>query len=139
MSKSSIDDKRRSICYHSLVRTRSIPRRCHDCCFLNMSKPSNQDEDQHTEERAGRRNSSSQQSHSSENTVNSSDDHGSTAEIYPQRIDISETDDPKSESWNQSGTNVLRTLATFWSFALMGANDAAEGVSFVSAMFKMDP
>lgn len=33
------------------------------------------------------------------------------------------------ERWNQSRSNVLKTLATFWSFLVMGANDAAYGVS----------
>ncbi|KAF9883908.1 hypothetical protein FE257_002651 [Aspergillus nanangensis] len=34
---------------------------------------------------------------------------------------------PEMERWNQSQKNVLRTLATFWSFLVMGANDAAYG------------
>lgn len=33
------------------------------------------------------------------------------------------------EKWNQPRSNIYRTLATFWSFLVMGANDAAYGVS----------
>lgn len=32
------------------------------------------------------------------------------------------------EKWNQPQSNVYRTLATFFSFLVMGANDAAYGV-----------
>ncbi|KAL5365058.1 major facilitator superfamily domain-containing protein [Aspergillus floccosus] len=32
------------------------------------------------------------------------------------------------ERWNQSRSNVLKILATFWSFLVMGANDAAYGL-----------
>jgi hypothetical protein len=35
---------------------------------------------------------------------------------------------PVLEKWNQSRTNIQRTLATFWCFMVMGANDAAYGV-----------
>ncbi|KAJ5322034.1 Major facilitator superfamily domain general substrate transporter [Penicillium brevicompactum] len=35
---------------------------------------------------------------------------------------------PKLETWNQSRRNVQRTLATFWCFMVMGANDAAYGL-----------
>ncbi|KAL4889902.1 major facilitator superfamily domain-containing protein [Aspergillus ambiguus] len=35
---------------------------------------------------------------------------------------------PEMERWNQSRSNVLKTLATFWSFLVMGANDAAYGL-----------
>ena len=31
----------------------------------------------------------------------------------------------KLERWNQSRTNVYRTFAAFWSFVVMGSNDAA--------------
>lgn len=31
------------------------------------------------------------------------------------------------ERWNQSRTNVYRTFAAFWSFVVMGSNDAAYG------------
>lgn len=34
------------------------------------------------------------------------------------------------EKWNEPSVNALRTFATFWSFVIMGANDAAYGVSF---------
>lgn len=33
------------------------------------------------------------------------------------------------ERWNQPRSNVYRTLATFWTFVVMGANDAVYGVS----------
>lgn len=33
------------------------------------------------------------------------------------------------EIWNHPRSNVLKTLATFWSFLIMGASDAAYGVS----------
>lgn len=33
----------------------------------------------------------------------------------------------KAERWNQSGLNVYRILAAFWSFIVMGSNDAAYG------------
>jgi hypothetical protein len=36
---------------------------------------------------------------------------------------------PALEKWNQSRGNICRSLSTFWSFLVMGANDAAYGVS----------
>ena len=33
----------------------------------------------------------------------------------------------KLERWNQSRTNLYRTFAAFWSFVVMGSNDAAYG------------
>lgn len=36
---------------------------------------------------------------------------------------------PRLEKWNQNRLNVQRTFATFWCFMVMGANDAAYGVS----------
>lgn len=33
------------------------------------------------------------------------------------------------EQWNHPRSNILKTLATFWSFLVMGANDSAYGVS----------
>lgn len=33
------------------------------------------------------------------------------------------------ERWNEPRFNMFRTFATFWSFVIMGANDAAYGVS----------
>jgi hypothetical protein len=33
------------------------------------------------------------------------------------------------ERWNSPASNIPRTFATFWSFVIMGANDAAYGVS----------
>jgi hypothetical protein len=33
----------------------------------------------------------------------------------------------KLEKWNQSRANVYRTFAAFWSFVVMGSNDAAYG------------
>jgi hypothetical protein len=54
--------------------------------------------------------------------------------------DSSQNDDPvetlpspttqaaeKLERWNQSKTNLSRTFAAFWSFVVMGSNDAAYG------------
>jgi len=34
------------------------------------------------------------------------------------------------ERWNHPKINIQRTLATFFAFVIMGANDAAYGVSF---------
>ena len=36
---------------------------------------------------------------------------------------------PLLEKWNQPRVNIHRTFAAFWSFLVMGANDAAYGVS----------
>lgn len=36
---------------------------------------------------------------------------------------------PALEKWNYPRVNIYRSLATFWSFLVMGANDAAYGVS----------
>lgn len=38
------------------------------------------------------------------------------------------------QRWNQSKVNVARTFAAFWSFVIMGANDAAYGVSTFSTL-----
>lgn len=38
---------------------------------------------------------------------------------------------PALERWNQSRGSICRTLCTFWSFLVMGANDAAYGVSVI--------
>lgn len=35
---------------------------------------------------------------------------------------------PESERWNQPRATVPKVLAVFWSFLIMGANDAAYGV-----------
>lgn len=35
------------------------------------------------------------------------------------------------ERWNEPSVNVSRVFATFWSFVVMGANDAAYGVSSI--------
>jgi hypothetical protein len=42
----------------------------------------------------------------------------------------------KLERWNQSSTNVYRTFAAFWSFVVMGSNDAAYGalIPYVSTV-----
>jgi hypothetical protein len=37
------------------------------------------------------------------------------------------------ERWNHPRSNILKTLATFWSFLVMGANDSAYGVSSLAA------
>lgn len=34
------------------------------------------------------------------------------------------------ERWNAPRSNVWKTLATFWSFLVMGMNDSAYGVSY---------
>jgi hypothetical protein len=34
------------------------------------------------------------------------------------------------ERWNKNRTNICKTFAAFWAFIIMGANDAAIGVSF---------
>ncbi|KAE8352292.1 major facilitator superfamily domain-containing protein [Aspergillus coremiiformis] len=34
---------------------------------------------------------------------------------------------PETERWNHPRSNMLKTMATFWSFLVMGANDAAYG------------
>ena len=39
------------------------------------------------------------------------------------------------EKWNSPPANIDRTLATFWSFLVMGLNDAAYGVSSTSWWF----
>jgi hypothetical protein len=36
---------------------------------------------------------------------------------------------PVVEKWNEPRINIYRTFATFWCFLVMGANDAAYGVS----------
>lgn len=36
---------------------------------------------------------------------------------------------PESENWNTRKINAYRTIATFWSAIVMGANDGAYGVS----------
>ena len=38
----------------------------------------------------------------------------------------------ETERWNHPRSNILKTLATFWSFLVMGANDAAYGVSSIA-------
>lgn len=38
------------------------------------------------------------------------------------------------ERWNQPRSNAYRTLATFWAFLVMGANDAVYGVSAVDSL-----
>lgn len=35
------------------------------------------------------------------------------------------------EKWNEPSVNINRLFATFWSFVIMGANDAAYGVSSI--------
>ncbi|KAJ5693463.1 hypothetical protein N7462_002886 [Penicillium macrosclerotiorum] len=40
---------------------------------------------------------------------------------------------PALEKWNQPPINIYRSLATFWSFLVMGANDAAYGVSVLAS------
>lgn len=37
---------------------------------------------------------------------------------------------PAIERWNHPKSNIYKTLATFWGFLVMGANDAAYGVSY---------
>lgn len=50
-------------------------------------------------------------------------------------LGIEETDAPPSavsalEKWNYPRHNVARLMATFWSFVVSGANDAAYGVCY---------
>lgn len=60
-----------------------------------------------------------------------------TMELQPQSAEdpqAEESSPPPSavnalERWNQPRSNVYRTLATFWAFLVMGANDAVYGVS----------
>lgn len=35
------------------------------------------------------------------------------------------------EKWNEPSVNISRLFATFWAFVIMGANDAAYGVSSI--------
>ena len=39
------------------------------------------------------------------------------------------------EKWNEPSVNVSRLFATFWSFVIMGANDAAYGVSSIFKIY----
>lgn len=41
------------------------------------------------------------------------------------------------EKWNEPSVNITRLLATFWSFVIMGANDAAYGVSTYQPLSKV--
>lgn len=43
----------------------------------------------------------------------------------------------KLERWNQSGTNLYRTFAAFWSFIVMGSNDAAYGALIPYVGFRL--
>lgn len=47
----------------------------------------------------------------------------------PVDADIPPTAVAALEKWNSPRSNIYRTFATFWSFFVMGANDAAYGVS----------
>ncbi|KAJ9197708.1 hypothetical protein DTO164E3_5562 [Paecilomyces variotii] len=91
-----------------------------------MSTQSNQGDYRYIEECAERRSSLSEQSHTSENTVEYSIEDDSEAGLYLLHSDSSGSD-TDGKAWNQSSTSIVRTLATFWSFALMGANDSAQG------------
>lgn len=45
-----------------------------------------------------------------------------------------EADEPQEDTnpqWNASATSIAQVLSCFWSFIVMGANDAAYGVSLV--------
>jgi hypothetical protein len=37
--------------------------------------------------------------------------------------------------WNESKTMMFRTFAAFWGFIIMGANDAAVGVSLLPSLY----
>lgn len=60
-----------------------------------------------------------------------------TIELQPQAADAQQSDEALApptavgvvEKWNEPRSNIYRTFATFWSFLVMGANDAAYGVS----------
>lgn len=41
------------------------------------------------------------------------------------------------EKWNHPRINVYRSFATFWSFLVMGSNDAAYGVSIPTPRFHL--
>lgn len=45
----------------------------------------------------------------------------------------SNNNDEELERWNSTPRNIAKTLATFWAFLVMGANDSAYGVSFYLA------
>lgn len=104
-----------------------------------MSIQRNHSEYRYIEECAERRHSLSEESHTSESesVIEYLTEDDSEADLYLLHTDSSGSD-PDGEAWNQSSTNIVRTLATFWSFALMGANDAAEGVSLAIQMLNMN-
>lgn len=60
-----------------------------------------------------------------------------TVELQPQAVEAQQSDEaipPDTavdvvEKWNEPRSNVYRTFATFSSFIVAGANDAAYGVS----------
>lgn len=66
-----------------------------------------------------------------------------TLEALPREVPGAEslTGDSHSflalEKWNHPRINIYRSFSTFWSFLVMGANDAAYGVSAVSS--RCDP
>lgn len=58
-----------------------------------------------------------------------------TLEALPREVSATESPSDDSdgfralERWNQPRINIYRSFSTFWSFLVMGANDAAYGVS----------
>ncbi|RJE26881.1 Mfs transporter [Aspergillus sclerotialis] len=59
-----------------------------------------------------------------------------TIELQPQAAEAQQSDEAVApptavsvvEKWNEPRSNIYRTFATFWSFLVMGANDAAYGL-----------
>ncbi|KAJ5365002.1 Major facilitator superfamily domain general substrate transporter [Penicillium concentricum] len=65
--------------------------------------------------------------------VQKSRDASLALEALPAQSDTAPASDPAEgfpllEKWNQPRVNIYRTFATFWSFLVMGANDAAYGL-----------
>lgn len=71
----------------------------------------------------------SERQYSIGNNHNNEEDHDETGQTFDS------PEEPPTgavvhalEKWNAPSRNIPRTLATFWSFLIMGANDAAYGV-----------
>lgn len=71
-------------------------------------------------------------------TQEQSHDVNITPEALPREVSATEslTGDSDGfhalEKWNQPRINIYRSFSTFWSFLVMGANDAAYGVCVAS-------
>lgn len=60
-----------------------------------------------------------------------------TEQENPEHVspEVTEEEEPQqvfqqAERWNYPRSNTWKTLATFWSFLVMGMNDSAYGVSY---------